>query len=108
LGKIAKADVREMFDNNGKLLSIHKMSESAAAGIAGFKVIRRKCKSPVVDVKVLDKEKALVDYGKHIGMFVDRREDISPTDFSINITTNKDKPHNPEYSPVPEPSDDSG
>lgn len=78
-GFIAFMDIRDAFDDNGRLLPILEMPESVARAMAGIEVsdlnVDGDGKGPVGTlhkIKILDKIKALDSIGKHLGMFVER------------------------------------
>lgn len=78
LAKVAYHDIGEMFDEDGNLLPVHRMSETARAAIAGLDV--ETCDGPgrvrtvTHKVKVADRIRALELLGKYQRMFTDRIE----------------------------------
>lgn len=85
MAKIAFADIRNAFDEDGNLLSIRDMPEDVAKAVASFKVFTNPRKDEDVQEETLtksircwDKTKALDQIGKHFNMFVERREHSGP------------------------------
>jgi phage terminase small subunit len=76
LGKIGFSDIRKMFNENGGLIPIHELDDDAAACLSSIEVVTKKVPGGeasevehVAKIKVWDKRAALVDIGKHLGMF---------------------------------------
>lgn len=95
LMKIAFADVKELYDENGRLLEPYELSDSAAATISSFKSRREGDKKDglyqVEEYKRFSKEKSLELLGKHLGLFeLDNKQKIS--DINPNWTVNVVKP----------------
>lgn len=67
LTKIAFADHREMYDEDGRMLDPAKFPGSIAAAVAGVEQTKFGLR-----VKLNDRLRALELLGKHLGMFVDR------------------------------------
>jgi phage terminase small subunit len=88
LGKIGFADVRKLFTSNGNLVPVVELDDAAAACLSSIEVTTRKVRGgdddeveQVSKVRLWDKRAALVDIGKHLGMFkerIDHSLDISP------------------------------
>ena len=78
LAKKAFSDVRKLFDKDGELIPISELDDDTANTVASFKV-KRLGNSPVeiVEVKQYDSLKALELIGKHLGMFVEKVEDVT-------------------------------
>jgi phage terminase small subunit len=92
LAKIAMFDPRGMFKVDGTPLDMHELDDNTAAAIGGFEIepYTVKIEDPddllgveppeyvtryrLTKVKPLDKRAALVDIGKHLGMFTDKVE----------------------------------
>lgn len=86
LAKIGFGDVRKVFDENGRLKHVTMLDDDAAACIASIEVVvERKRKGggaeedtiehdaeATLKIKLWDKRAALVDMGRHLGMFDDR------------------------------------
>lgn len=85
---IAFRDARQLFDQEGKLIPIHKLSREAAAAIDGIKVKRKRIgrqrseddedgdseggveeEVEILEYKLSNKTTALADLGKHLGFF---------------------------------------
>lgn len=81
LAKIGFSDIRKMFTPGGNLLPIHDLDDDAAACLSSIEVVTRKAPGGedvevehVAKIKVWDKRAALVDIGKHLGMFKEKVE----------------------------------
>jgi len=81
LGKIAFSDIREIYDNTGRLLEPQELSDNAAASISSFKVTSVQIGSKenpeektIEEYRRYSKEKALELLGKHLGLFIDKQE----------------------------------
>jgi len=73
--RIGFSDPRNYFDDEGRLIPVHKLSRDAAAAISSIKVVTRK-KGPgpqdveyVHDVRLWPKDPALKNLSKHLGLF---------------------------------------
>lgn len=82
LGKIGFSDIRKMFTNGG-LQRIEDLDDDAAACLSSVEVITRRVPGcdrddpeyeNVSKIKLWDKRAALVDIGKHFGMFTEKHE----------------------------------
>jgi len=78
---VTKEDGTEYITNGIALVDAKDLSENAAAAIAEVK----QTKDGTLTLKLHDKKGALVDLGKHLGLFIDRVEVGGPGDFS-NMT----------------------
>lgn len=81
LAKIGFSDIRRLFTPGGNLLPVNDLDDEAAASVASVEVITRKVPGGEADevervakIKLWDKRAALVDMGKHLGMFTDKLE----------------------------------
>lgn len=78
LAKIGYGDILEMFDEDGELLPVHRMSEIARAKIAGLDIETTdgpgRVKTVIQKVKVADKTRALELLGKYQKLFTDLHE----------------------------------
>jgi len=94
LAKLAFFDIRKLYDDKGNLIPITQLDDATAAAIAGIDVVEmaggmeiggdaavKHVAMYTKKVKLVDKRAALVDIGKHIGMFIDRKEVGKPGDF---------------------------
>ena len=78
--RLAYSDVRQLFDQQGQLLPVHKWPDGLAAAIGGIEVIKRNVDSAdgktddVIKVKVWDKGKALEMLFKHMNLFKEQIE----------------------------------
>lgn len=67
--RVALADVRQAFDEQGRLLPLHKMPEDVARALAGVEVVELLDGSGVVrKAKFWPKVQALELLGKHLGL----------------------------------------
>lgn len=81
LARIAFLDIRQAFDEEGKLLPIKDMPEDVARAIGGMDVVTTlngSGEDAVLEllkkVKIIDKKGALELLGKHLKMFTDKHE----------------------------------
>jgi len=76
LSKLALFDVRNLYDENGEFKPISELDDNTAASITGIESTRDgpTDKLLTAKVKLADKRAALVDIGKHLGMFTDKVE----------------------------------
>jgi phage terminase small subunit len=89
LAKIGFFDIRKLLDTQGNPIPLHELDDHTAAAIAGLDILEeydgtgkdRIFVGYVKKYKIADKRAALVDIGKHIGMFIDRKEHGAPGDF---------------------------
>lgn len=81
LAKIGFSDIRKLFTPGGNLLAVSDLDDDAAACISSIEITTRKARGgdddeveEVSKVRLWDKRAALVDIGKHLGMFKDKVE----------------------------------
>lgn len=83
LAKIGFGDIRSLFDDSGRLKRIEMLDEASAATLSSVEVTTRRVAGSdrddpeyedVTKIRLWDKRAALVDLGKHLGMFVEKRE----------------------------------
>lgn len=81
LGKIGFSDIRKVFTETGSLRRIEDLDDDAAACLSAVEVVTRKVPGGdsdevehVAKIKLWDKRAALVDIGKHLGMFTEKHE----------------------------------
>jgi phage terminase small subunit len=82
LTKIARFDIRSIFDHRGNLKPIHEWPEEAAVAAAGVEVVMRRRGSGterVQKVRIIEKVRALELLGKHLGILKDHIEVSQPT-----------------------------
>lgn len=86
LGKIGFSDNRRLYDANGRIRPIHELDDETAGAISAIEVVSRPLRGgkkgeteQVAKVKFYDKRAALVDLGRHFGMF---REQV---DVSVSL-----------------------
>jgi len=77
LAKIAFLDPRKFFRPDGSLVPVHELDDDAAAGLAGLAVTvhvgEDGGETRTAKIKLADKRAALVDLGKHLGLFDPKR-----------------------------------
>lgn len=88
LAKIGFADIRKLFTETGGLKRVEHLDDDAAACLSSVEVVTRRVPGTdrddpeyehVSKVRMWDKRAALVDLGKHLGMFVERvQHDVGP------------------------------
>lgn len=79
---LAATDLRDAYDENGRLLPVHEMPEHVAKAVASVKTFEefegtgadRVKVGEVREVKFYSKEKALELLGRHLKMFTDKFE----------------------------------
>lgn len=81
LAKIAFSDPGQFFTETGALKRIEDMDEDARASLAAVDIVTRKVPGGddgevehVAKIRLWDKRAALVDLGKHLGLFKDKIE----------------------------------
>jgi phage terminase small subunit len=90
LAKLGFFDARMLFNADGTPKNINDLDDNTAAAITGLDVMEefigtgkdRVFVGYTKKYKLADKRAALVDIGKHIGMFIERKEVGSPGDFN--------------------------
>lgn len=97
--RLAFSDIRNFYDENGRLLSPHELSDEAAAALAGIEVYEefgfdqtgeKKHISDTRKIKTYNKLQALQDLGKHLGVFEeDNKQKIQDLDISGLTTEEK-------------------
>lgn len=89
LAKIGFFDIRKLLDEKGNPIPLHELDDQTAASIAGLDMLEeydgtgkdRIFVGYVKKYKLADKRAALVDIGKHLGMFIERKEIGAAGDF---------------------------
>lgn len=93
LAKIGFSDIRRMFTDDGGLRRVEALDDDAAACLASVEVITRRVPGSdrddpeyenVSKIKLWDKRAALVDMGRHLGMFTDKIEHAGGVSVTIN------------------------
>jgi len=91
LAKIGFSDVRKLFTDDGSLVPVTELDDDAAACLSSIEITTRKVRGgdddeveQVFKVRLWDKRAALVDVGRHLGMFTDKLE-LGITDSLANI-----------------------
>jgi phage terminase small subunit len=81
LARIGFSDIRKMFTPLGNLIPVVDLDDDAAAVLSSVEVVTRRAPGGdsdevehVAKIKVWDKQAALVNIGKHLGMFKERVE----------------------------------
>lgn len=78
--RLAYADIRQLYDENGRLKPMKDWPDDLAAAIGGVEFVRRNVDSAdgktddVIKVKVWDKPKALEMLFKHLNLFKEQVE----------------------------------
>jgi len=86
LGKIIKADPRRLYHpRKGTLKKPQELSDEEAAIIIGVEEHINEKGEVIRKYRITDREKAIIDYGKQIGMFVEQHKELTPTDFNLTI-----------------------
>lgn len=97
LAKVGFSDLRNVFSRNGGILDPQAWDDETAGAISSIEVVRRQSGeydedgNPIPEhvhkIKVWDKVSALEKMGKHLGMFVDRVEDVTPPERKAESAT---------------------
>jgi phage terminase small subunit len=81
LGRIGFGDIRKLFTENGSLKRVEDLDDDAAACLSSIEVVTKRVPGGeenevehTAKIKLWDKRAALVDIGKHLGMFKERVE----------------------------------
>lgn len=93
LAKIGFADFRKLHTATGALKRIEDIDDETAGAIAGIEVVTRRLPGGdegevehVAKIKMWDKPSALVNLGKHLGMFTEKVEHSGPNGGPIATT----------------------
>ena len=97
LAKIAFADIRALYDDNGNLKNVKCLEDNIAGAVSQLETFEeyegrgddREYVGDTKKVKLLDKTKALELLGKHLGMFTDKLELEQTKPFEVNISIKK-------------------
>ena len=74
MGRLAFADIREAFDENGSLKDLKDIPPELASAIAGIEIKETKTKGTVVKIRFEPKSRALEQLGKHFKLFTEVHE----------------------------------
>lgn len=78
LAKIAFLDVRKLFNADGSLKAVHELDDDTAAALVSLDVRLTESENGEITktarIKLADKRAALVDLGRHLGIFDAKRE----------------------------------
>ena len=81
LGRIGFSDIRKLFSESGSLRRVEDLDDDAAACLSSIEVVTKKVPGGddnevehTSKIKLWDKRAALVDIGKHLGMFTEKHE----------------------------------
>jgi phage terminase small subunit len=94
LAKIGFSDIRRHFTEDGGLRRVESLDDHSAACLSSVEVITRRVAGSdrddpeyenVSKIKLWDKRAALVDIGKHLGMFKERVEHSGPDGGPIEV-----------------------
>lgn len=69
---LAFVDIRDFYDDNGKLIPIHKLPDRAAAAISQIDITVKSTEEALKKIKTFDKKGALDSVARHLGMFNDK------------------------------------
>lgn len=91
LARLAFFDVRRLVGPDGNPLSIHQLDDDTARAVVGLDVAKVGNMmigvGEVLKFKIADKRAALVDLGKHLGMFKDKVELSGPGGSPLQVAT---------------------
>ncbi len=81
IGRLAFADIRSVFDENGRLLPVHMLPAEVAASVSSIEVVTSKVPGGepadvehTAKIKFWDKRGSLELLGRHLKMFTDKVE----------------------------------
>lgn len=89
--RIAYSDIRQLFDENGRLLPINKWPDDIARAVAGVEVVKRNVYSDdgqvddVIKLKLWDKPRKLENLMKHNGLLVEKVDHTVTLDVSERL-----------------------
>lgn len=91
LAKIAFFDVRKIVNESGRLLQIKDIDDQTAGAIVSIDISKNGNEefggNEILKLRFADKRAALVDIGKHLGMFKEKMEITGNDGGPINLTT---------------------
>lgn len=91
LARLAFFDVRKLVGENGKPIPIQELDDDTARAVVGLDIARignlEIGEGEVLKFKIADKRAALVDIGKHLGMFKDKVELTGPNGSPLQVAT---------------------
>lgn len=100
LAKIGFADIRNIFREDGSLMAPTDMPDEIACAVASVEVVTVSKGEGMVEhvakVKLADKRAALVDLGKHLGLFTTKHEVSGPVGGPIRFERVVVDPKEPE------------
>jgi phage terminase small subunit len=92
LAKIGFMDIGELYDEDGNIKKIGDLSVKAKASISSVKVTEKsygrddnETFEKTIEMKLWDKGKALVELGRHLGIFEKDNNQVKPEPFKIII-----------------------
>lgn len=91
LARIAFADARKLFDDDGALIPVHKLPDGVAASIASIEVVEKDGGHRLHKIRLTDKRGALELLGKHLALFVERLQISDAPDATVT-----DEPMSPD------------
>jgi len=74
LAKIGFSDVRKLVGKDGEMIPVDKWDDETAGAVSSLEVKSAGDNHSVHKLKLWDKQSALVNIGKHLGMFSDKVE----------------------------------
>lgn len=96
LAKIGFMTIDEIFDEDGDIKGVHSLSDKAKAAVSSVKVVSKtygkednETTEVTKEVKLWDKGKALVELGKHLGIFAEDNSQKAPR--AILVASEEDK-----------------
>ena len=91
--KIAFSDIRNVFDENGRLLPVHMMSPDVSASISSIKISTKSIPGSdpvdvehIAELKFWDKNSSLEKLGKHLKLFNDVGSRENPLTVNTELT----------------------
>lgn len=92
ISRLAFSDVRSFFGTDGKLLSIHELTDDQAAALSSVEVVKQNITTGdnatefIHKIRLWDKLKALEMACKHLGLIKEKSPEVSDRPLSINLT----------------------
>jgi hypothetical protein len=74
ISTMARADIRQLFDDNGNFRDMREWPNEIAASVCSVKVLRTRSGDQIIDVKIADKLRAHEDMAKAGGKLTEKHE----------------------------------